>query len=81
MTPPLAKARLVGMLSLSAKTVNLSATPSPSVSSQMTMRSRPLPGRLQLVGIVDVSATHSRPRSSQFMQIGLLDLRLRRRRA
>ena len=41
------------MLSLSAKTVNLSARPSPSVSSQMTMRSRPSPSRLQLVGIVD----------------------------
>ena len=36
------RAMLVGMLSFSAKTVNLSARPSPSVSSQMTMRSRPL---------------------------------------
>ena len=35
--------RLVGMLSLSAKMVNLSALPSPSVSSQMRMRSRPAP--------------------------------------
>ena len=44
---------LVGMLSLSAKTVNLSARPSPSVSSQMRMRSRPLPFGLQLVRVVD----------------------------
>ena len=55
------------MLSLSAKTVNLSALPSPSVSSQITMRSRPSPGRLQLVGIVDASrrstAGRARPRS------------------
>ena len=43
----------MGMLSLSAKTVNLSARPSPSVSSQMRMRSRPSPLRLQFVRIVD----------------------------
>ena len=36
-------AMLVGMLSWSAKTVNLSALPSLSVSSQMRIRSRPLP--------------------------------------
>ena len=41
------------MLSLSAKTVNLSARPSPSVSSQMMMRSWPLPGGCDLVGIID----------------------------
>src|SRR5947209_1644455 len=40
----------VGMLSLSAKTVNLSATPSPSVSSQMTMRSLPWPAARRLLG-------------------------------
>ncbi len=43
-TPPRANAMLVGMLSSSAKTVNLSARPSPSVSSQMRMRSRPSSG-------------------------------------
>ena len=54
------------MLSLSAKTVNLSALPSPSVSSQILMRSLPLPRRLLLVGVVDASrrptAGRARPR-------------------
>ena len=39
MTPPFANARLVGMLRCSAKTVNLSARPSPLVSSRILMRS------------------------------------------
>ena len=41
------------MLSLSAKTVNLSAWPSPSVSSQIAIRSRPCAVRLLGVGVVD----------------------------
>ena len=41
------------MLSFSAKTVTLSARPSPSVSSQTTILSRPLAGGLQLVRVVD----------------------------
>ena len=45
--------RLVGMLSLSAKTVNLSALPSPSVSSQIDDPVAALALRLQLVGVVD----------------------------
>ena len=40
-TPPLAKTRLVGRLRCSAKTVNLSAFPSPLVSSTILMRSSP----------------------------------------
>ena len=39
-TPPFAKTSDVGRFSLSAKTVNLSARPSPSVSMQRTMRPR-----------------------------------------
>src|SRR6516225_6291567 len=50
MTPPLEKHMLVGKLSLSAKTENLSATPSPSVSSQMTILSLPLPSGCRLFG-------------------------------
>ena len=41
------------MLRFSAKTVTLSALPSPSVSSTIEIRSRPLPLRLHLVGVVD----------------------------
>ena len=41
------------MLRSSAKTFILSAVPSPSVSSTMEIRSRPLPLRLHLVGVVD----------------------------
>ena len=40
-TPPLAKTRLVGRFRCSANTVNLSARPSPSVSSQIVIRSLP----------------------------------------
>ena len=40
-TPPLAKTRLVGMLRWSANSVNLSARPSPLVSSRMRIRSSP----------------------------------------
>ena len=38
------------MLSLSANTVNLSATPSPSVSSHTTILSRPSPSRFSSFG-------------------------------
>src|SRR5690606_2326048 len=41
--PSLEKVRLVGMFRLSAKIVNLSALPSPSVSSHILMRSSPTP--------------------------------------
>ena len=38
------------MFSPSAKTVNLSAWPSPSVSSQIVIRSRPWPSRRLVLG-------------------------------
>jgi hypothetical protein len=50
MTPPREKEMLVGMLSPSAKTVILSARPSPSVSSQTTILSRPLVGGFSSLG-------------------------------
>ena len=59
------------MLSLSAKTVNLVGL---AVAVGVLADDDPVAALalgLQLVGVVDVSATHSRPRSSQVMQIGL----------
>ena len=52
-SPPRAKNRLVGMLSPSAKTVTLSPRPSPSVSSQQTILSRPFVGGFSLVRVVE----------------------------
>src|SRR5688500_1794408 len=43
-TPPFAKTNPVGTLNFSANTVNLSAFPSPFVSSKIFNRSRPCPG-------------------------------------
>ena len=51
--PPLANVMLAGMFKPSAKTVNLSARPSPSVSSQILMRSLPLPGAGDAVRVVE----------------------------
>src|ERR1041384_7988319 len=47
-TPPFAKTKLVGTLNLSANVVNLSAFPSPFVSSQIINRSCPSPGGCML---------------------------------
>src|SRR5262249_19142450 len=49
-TPPFQARRLVGRLRPSAKTLNDSALPSPSESSQTVIRSRPLPSRRLLLG-------------------------------
>ncbi len=58
----------VGMFRPSAKTVTLSALPSPSVSSRTFTRSRPGPGSLR--GYSRLSVIQMRPRSSKAMAIG-----------
>ena len=68
-TPPWPTAIPEGMLRPSAKTVNLSALPSPSVSSRTLTRSRPGPGRRR--GYSRLSVIQIRPRSSKVMATGL----------
>ena len=48
--PPFATSILVGMFNPSAKTLNESARPSPLVSSQIVIRSRPCPVRFLTLG-------------------------------
>src|SRR5262245_32782620 len=55
----------------SAKTVRLSATPSPSVSSRMTMRSRGILPLAVRLGYSKHSTTQTRPFSSTVIAIGL----------
>ena len=68
-TPPWPTAIPEGMFSPSAKTVNLSALPSPSVSSRTLTRSRPGPGRRR--GYSRLSVIQMRPRSSKVIATGL----------
>jgi len=56
------------MLNPSAKIVNLSALPSPSVSSRTLIRSRPGPDDFR--GYSRLSVTQTRPRSSNVMATG-----------
>src|ERR1051326_3611286 len=60
----------VGSSNPSAKTVDLSALPSPSVSSRTsTLSSGVSPGLI--IGYIELLATQSRPWASQFIWIGL----------
>ena len=68
-TPPAPTAIPEGMFRPSAKTVNLSALPSPSVSSRILIRSRPGPADFR--GITRLSVIQARPRSSKVMATGL----------
>ena len=67
-TPPYPTAIPDGMFRPSAKTVNLSALPSPSVSSRTLMRSRPGPADFR--GYSRLSVTQMRPRSSKVIATG-----------
>ena len=68
-TPPCPTAIPEGMFSPSANTVNLSALPSPSVSSSTLTRSRPGPGLRR--GYSRLSVIQMRPRSSKVIATGL----------
>ena len=68
-TPPWPTAMPEGMFSPSAKTVNLSALPSPSVSSRTLTRSRPGPADCR--GYSRLSVIQIRPRSSNVIATGL----------
>ena len=68
-TPPCPTATPEGMFRPSAKIVNLSAAPSPSVSSSTLTRSRPSPAELR--GYSRLSVIQMRPRSSKVMATGL----------
>ena len=68
-TPPWPTAIPEGMFRPSAKIVNLSALPSPSVSSRTLTRSRPGPAERR--GYSRLSVIQIRPRSSKVMATGL----------